>query len=85
MKYLLVSVKDRAADIFNRPFCARSAAEAVRLFSDAVNDKESPFNAHPDDYDLYALGEFEEDNGNVTKQEVSVIIRGKDVYRSATN
>lgn len=63
MNLVMIAVKDRAANTFARPFCVRSTAEAIRSFSDEVNKADSPLNAHPEDYDLYKIGTFDEDTG----------------------
>ncbi len=65
MKLVLCSVKDRAADAYGRPMFVPSVGVAIRSFSDEVNRKDSEnqlFN-HPDDFDLYELGEFDDNTG----------------------
>ena len=65
MKLVLCSVKDRAADAFGRPMFVPSIGVAIRSFSDEVNrnDPENQLNNHPDDFDLYELGEFDDNTG----------------------
>lgn len=65
MKLVLCTVKDRAADAYGRPMFVPSVGVAIRSFSDEVNRKDSDnqlFN-HPDDFDLYELGEFDDNSG----------------------
>lgn len=52
------SVFDRQSAAFDRPFYTATRGTAVRGFRDAIQDKASPFHAHPDDYDLYYLGTY---------------------------
>lgn len=65
MKLVLCTVKDRAADAYGRPMFVPSVGVAIRSFSDEVNrdDPENQLNRHPDDFDLYELGEFDDNTG----------------------
>lgn len=65
MKLVLCSVKDRAADAYGRPMFVPSVGVAIRSFSDEVNrdDPDNQLNKHPDDFDLYELGEFDDNTG----------------------
>ncbi len=65
MKLVLCTVKDRAADAYGRPMFVPSVGVAIRSFSDEVNrdDTENQLNRHPDDFDLYELGEFDDNTG----------------------
>jgi hypothetical protein len=59
MKQIICTVKDRAADAYGRPMFVPSAGVAIRSFSDEINRNNADnqlFN-HPDDFDLYELGE----------------------------
>ena len=60
MRYKIVCVRDRAADVYGQPIFVSSLGAALRSFGDEVNNKESVFSKHPDDYDLYELGEFDD-------------------------
>jgi hypothetical protein len=82
MKLVLCSVKDRAADAYGRPMFVPSLGVAIRSFSDEVNrqsDDNQLFN-HPDDFDLYEFGEFDDNTGQFTLHEVPKLISlGKQV------
>lgn len=45
-----------------RPWCALTHGEATRLFMDNASEETSMLNKHPDDYVLYYIGEFHDDN-----------------------
>lgn len=80
---VVCAVRDRALDAFMQPFFAPSVGIAVRSFGDEVNRAESPMAAHPDDYDLYQLGTFDDATGRFAvgdgPRQVAI---GKDVRRS---
>lgn len=62
----VVAVRDRATDAYMNPFIVPSLGVAIRSFQDEVNNPQSPMNLHPDDYDLYHLGEFDQERGSLT-------------------
>ena len=85
MLQFVVSVKDRAADVFNRPFFVPHRNVAVRDFTDEVNRSaaDNPLNKHPDDFDLYILGTFDDNTGAFVMEDVpTVLVRAKDVLIS---
>lgn len=78
------AVKDSAADAFGRPFFVPTIGLAMRSFIDEVNNRESPFNAHPDDYTLYEIGEFDDNVGSLVSWDVPrLVMRGKEALISA--
>jgi len=66
MKMVIVSIRDRAADAFGRPAFVATEGIAIRSFSDEVNNKHesNQMYVHPDDFDLYVLGSFDDSNGS---------------------
>jgi hypothetical protein len=85
MIQFVISVKDRAADVFNRPFFVPHRNVAIRDFTDEVNREagDNQLNRHPDDFDLYLLGTFDDNLGSFTMEEQPlVLVRGKDVLKS---
>jgi len=86
MLQFVVSVKDRAADVFNRPFFVPHRNVAVRDFTDEVNrsSSDNQLNKHPDDFDLYLLGTFDDNAGTFAMEEQPVVlVRAKDVIQTA--
>lgn len=63
MKSEVFSIYDSKVALFSSPFFMRSAAEAVRAFTDTVNNPDTTIHRHPDDYTLFKLGEFDADAG----------------------
>lgn len=81
MRYIVLTVRDRAADVFGQPIFVAAVGQAVRGFTDQVNDaKAGPLFLHPEDFDLYELGTFDDATGqfqNLEKPRQVAI--GKDV------
>jgi len=82
MKLTLCTVKDRAADAYGRPMFVPSTGVAIRSFSDEINraDADNQLYNHPDDFDLYELGEFDDNTGKfVIHEEPKLLSLGKQV------
>ena len=61
----IYAVRDEKAEAFGNPFFMGNDGEALRAFSDGVQDSKSPLSLHPADYRLYRLGEFDDCSGDV--------------------
>lgn len=82
MKMIVVSIKDRAADAFGRPFYVPSVGVAIRSFQDEVNraSEDNQMYQHPDDFDLYELGSFDDSTGTfVLDESPKLLTLGKQV------
>jgi len=61
MTKLVCAVYDSVSKVYANPFCALSKGDAIRSFSNAVNDKNmGDLNKHPKDFLLYLLGSFDD-------------------------
>lgn len=79
MVLVMCAVKDRAMDAFMQPFAVPAVGLAVRGFRDEVCKAGTAMNGHPDDYDLYKVGEFDDGKGQMlTCEAPTLLIRGKD-------
>lgn len=67
MLMTIVAVRDKKCDCFSRPFFAQTPAAAIRSFSDEVNraHEENPYYKHPEDYALYELGQYNDEDGSI--------------------
>lgn len=80
----IMAVKDRALDAYNLPFTMVTIAQAVRSFTDEINSDvgRSAVAQHPDDYDLYVIGKYNEQDGSIEAiQPPELVVRGKDLIR----
>lgn len=87
MKMIVVSIKDRAADAFGRPACVAAEGVAIRQFQDEVNraSEDNQLYLHPDDFDMYMLGTFDDNTGKFELMEIpKVLALGKSVKISAS-
>lgn len=85
MRYKMVVVRDRAADVYNTPAFVPSLGIANRSFADEINrvDPNNQLNKHPEDFDLFYLGEFDDNTGEFDACRPQQIAVGKDVVVKA--
>ena len=57
------SIYDQKTGVYDRPFLQHTHGEAERNFKQLVNDEKSQVNKFPEDYDLYYLGEYDNNTG----------------------
>lgn len=76
------AIRDRAADCFGRPFFQVSTGAAIRSFSDGINEPGSDFGKHPEDFDLYEFGVFNDADGSWNVSAPKQVAVGKDLVRS---
>lgn len=66
MIYRVYSIYDRKALIYYPPFFAATNGQAVRTFTDTANDQNSSIARHPNDYVLFCIGDYNDQNGKLT-------------------
>lgn len=80
MKLKIYSIKDTKIG-FMQPFYQANQAVAVRAFNNAVNSKEiNNINQNLDDMELWELGEFDDQTGEI-KSEVKFVIKANDLVK----
>jgi len=63
MRWQVFSVFDSKVGAYANPFMVRTRGEAIRSFEDACRDEKLPFRAHPTDYRVFYLAEFDDNSG----------------------
>lgn len=59
----ICSIYDSKAEAWITPMFFQSNAQAIRSFGDVVNNPDSEFGKHPEDYTLFNVGSFNPANG----------------------
>lgn len=70
----IYAIRDKRAEYFNPPFFNHTHGEAERNFQNLVNEKESRIAQHPDDYDLYYIGDYNDLDGTIVPQKLPQLI-----------
>lgn len=79
MNYMLISIRDRAIDAFQPIANVRAEGEALRVFRDLIANPQSQQHAHADDYDLYHVGNFNDQTGAIEPVQPRKIADGKSI------
>lgn len=79
--YNVLAVRDRALNAFMQPLFTPAVGVAIRSFSDEVNRQDSPMFSHPEDYDLYDIGLYDDEAGQLQPATPRMVCVGKDVHR----
>jgi len=81
MKFLVFSVYDKAAENFNQPMFMAAKGQAIRAFDDEANRPDSQIHKHPEDYELFVIGEYDDDNALLTPTRPQLIGKASDFKR----
>lgn len=61
----IYAIRDSKAECFHNPFYQSTHGEAERAFRTAVADEKTTLNQYPEDFDLYYLGEYDDNTGKM--------------------
>lgn len=68
MQLKIYSIRDSKGELYNTPFFQRTHGEAERAFRQLASDENSLVWKYPDDFDLYYIGELDNQTGVITPQ-----------------
>ena len=86
MLHLVFSIYDAKAAAFLPPFILPKAEMAKRTFMDCVASEDHQFGKHPEDYTLFELGHWNDENATYTLQRVpDPILSGLDCVSVLTS
>ena len=63
MKHKVFAIHDSKAGAFLPPFILPRVEIAIRTFQDCIAATDHQFSKHPEDYNLFTLGEWSDDSG----------------------
>lgn len=76
----MCSIYDAKAEAWLTPLFFQAVGQAVRSFGDAINQSNSEFNKHPEDYTLFMLGDWDDQRGVLELVQAPVpVARGIDL------
>lgn len=61
----MYTVRDSKSEAYLPPFLAENAAVAIRLLVDAAEGPNSIMGKHPEDFQVFQIGEFDQQSGEV--------------------
>lgn len=83
MQMQMFAIFDKASASFSRPFFELTKGLAIRTFTDAVNDANSPFGKYPQDFTLFYLGVFDDQSGELVGSSPDRVILASEVVRQS--
>lgn len=72
------ALTDLKAGNYSTPFFCASNGLAIRMFSDLVRDPKTTLSRHPDDFQLFCLGEFDDNSGELTSKKPEFLSKAND-------
>lgn len=69
MKMKVFAIRDGKAEIYFPPFFQKTHGEAERSLRELMRDESSMVAKYPEDYDLYFLGEYDDQSGKMSLQD----------------
>lgn len=63
MIYKIFSVYDAKSEAYLPPFFLSTKGQAIRAFTDCIQDPNHQFSRHPEDYMLFEFGAFDDSSG----------------------
>lgn len=74
MEMLLFTVYDVITDTYSFPFSAKNKTDATRSFRVAANDPKTSIGQNPQDYSLYYLGTYNDENASFTQDKAPELV-----------
>lgn len=56
---------DKKTALYDRPFLVRHTGEAIREWEIVCKDQQTKYGKNPEDFDLYLVGQFDDESGEV--------------------
>lgn len=75
------SIFDKKAETYGPPFFMLKEQMAVRAFSDISNDMSTMLSKHPEDYELYEIGEYNDNTADIKQNSKRFIVNALSVKR----
>lgn len=83
MEMVICAIRDVKSEVFAQPWFVQKPAAAVRSFIDLVNGgDDSMVSKHPEDFQLYELGIYNDSTGRITPHELpKLLVAGDSVQK----
>lgn len=75
---LLIALYDRATEAHAPVMTVNTRNEAIRSFREAVNDPNTPIYKNPTDFELYQIGTYNDQLGEIVAIDRELIARAED-------
>lgn len=76
---IICALYDRAIDAYGPALTYHTRNEAIRQFKDAANEKGGNINKSPTDYELWQIGTYDDNTGELTPNDRERVARAEDL------
>ena len=76
MKHMVFTIYDTKAKAYLTPFFMPAEGMAIRTFSDCVQDPNHQFGKHPEDFNLFNIGDYYDETGELIAQTPELVRSG---------
>ena len=83
MKHNIYTIYDSASTHYMRIFQARADGEVFRAFKDMALNKDHEIGAHPEHYSLWRIGTFDDNSGELTRQDFECLGKAHELVAQA--
>ena len=83
MKLNIYTIFDTASGLYMRPFYQQSDGAAMRSFKDIATDPEHEVGRHPEDYSLFRIGVYDDNNAEITVEDRDCITTALELVAQA--
>jgi len=73
-KLSVYAVYDSKVQYFHQPMFMRNKGEALRSWELVANEKDHAISRHPEDFNLFELGEYDDQTGQITMHKAPISI-----------
>lgn len=75
----MYTIYDTCAKVHNKPFHQVNEETALRTFKDLANDPAGEISKHPEHYQLFHHGEYDDTTGHIVAHEAIHVANAKDL------
>lgn len=83
MKQPMYAVRDIKAETFMLPFVLQNDQVATRTFADMLINDEHPFSKHARDYELYNIGDWDNESAQIDQHQIPKLLYNGQELREA--
>lgn len=81
----MYAIYDRKTQIHHCPVYAHTTGHILRVIGDMVADPQSPFHLHPDDYQIWEIGTYDDATAHVMTESPHLISSLTDLVNPVTS
>lgn len=78
----MIAIFDVKIGAYARPVAVPADGAAIRSFQDAVNDKSTEYNKHPEDYSIFNIGTYDDVSGEFLSKKPTILAQAASLLQA---